>query len=83
MFLAVQDKDGIAWGSLERYNIRNCLNWEIIRKKLRQNWQTTRDLAIETKLSSKSQKSKRLIQQLKENYANLFLENLTADQSTN
>lgn len=52
-------------------------------KKLRQNWQTTRDLAIETKLSSKSQKSKRLIQQLKENYANLFLENLTADQSTN
>lgn len=45
--------------------------------------QSTRDPGIKTKLNSETQKIKRLIQQLKENSANSFLKNLTAEKSTN
>jgi len=53
------------------------------KRKLRRSWHVTRDPAMKTKLNSESQKIKRLIQQLKETSANSFLENLTADKSTN
>src|SRR5262249_28115760 len=53
------------------------------KRKLRREWQSTRDPRTKTKLNTESQKIKRLTQQLKENSANSFLKNLTAEKNTN
>lgn len=53
------------------------------KRKLRREWQTNRDPRTKTKLNNEAQKIKRLIQQLKENSANSFLEKLKGEKSTN